>query len=83
MEDKFKMSKNPSYWDSSSVNLETINTKIVKDLGAAINLYEDGQIDRVVLSADYVDRYKDSPEFKTMNRASIYMLQVNGSNHSD
>ena len=34
------MTKNPNYWDAANVKLEKINTKVVKDTGAAINLYE-------------------------------------------
>ncbi len=83
MEDQYTESKNPNYWDASNVKLETINTKIVKDTGAAVNLYEDGQIDRVGLSSDYVDQYKDKPEFKTKGSAVTFMLQVNGGNHAE
>ncbi|MGL4911282.1 MAG: ABC transporter substrate-binding protein [Romboutsia sp.] len=78
MEDQFSMDKNPNYWDASKVKLNTINTKVVKDIGADVNLYEDKQIDRVKLNSDFVDKYKDSKEFKTRESASVFMLQVNG-----
>ena len=78
MEDQFSMDKNPNYWDASNVKLNTINTKVVKDTGAEVNLYEDGQIDRAALTSDFVDKYKDSKEFKTREAATVFMLQVNG-----
>lgn len=81
MEDQYVMSKNSTYWDASNVKLEKINTKVVKDTGAEVNLYEDGQIDRAVLSSDFVDKYKDSKELKTRETATTFMLQINGSNH--
>lgn len=81
MEDQYTMEKNPNYWDAANVKLDKINTKVVKDTGAAISLYEDGQIDRVGLSSDYVDKYKDSEEFKTREAASVFMLQINGGNN--
>lgn len=83
MEDQYSMSKNPNYWDASNVKLETINTKIVKDTGAEVSLYEDGQIDRCNLTSDYVDKYKDSKEFKTREVASVFMLQINGGENDD
>lgn len=82
MEDQYSMTKNPNYWDAANVKLEKINTKVVKDTGAAINLYEAGQIDVVGLSSDYVDKYKDSKEFHTSEDGSVFILQVNGGNNN-
>ena len=81
MEDQYSMTKNPNYWDAANVKLEKINTKIVKDTGADISLYEDGQIDLVGLNSDYVDKYKDSKEFHTREAGSVFILQVNGGNN--
>ncbi len=78
MEDQYTQTKNPNYWDAEKVKLETINTKVVKDTAAAVNLYEDKQIDRVGLSSDFVDKYKSAPEFKTKGSATTFMLQING-----
>ena len=78
LEDIFTMSKNPNYWDARSVKIDKVNTKIVKDANAALNLYESGEIDIVGLSSENVDKYKESPEFKTYLKASTYFFQVNG-----
>ncbi|MEG2245881.1 MAG: ABC transporter substrate-binding protein [Peptostreptococcaceae bacterium] len=78
IEDIFTMSKNPSYWDANSVKIDKVNTKIVKDNNAALNLYETSGIDIVGLSSENVDKYKDSPEFKTTLKASTYFFQING-----
>ena len=78
IEDVYTMSKNPNYWDASSVKIDKVNTKIVKDANAALNLYETGSIDLVGLSSENVDKYKDSPEFKTTLKASTYFFQING-----
>lgn len=75
LEDQYTMSKNPTYWDASAVKLEKINTKIVKDVNAVVNLYESKEIDRINrLSAEHVDKYKDSKEFHTKGMASTYFL---------
>lgn len=79
-EDQFTLTKNPNYWDAANVKLETINTKIVKDVGASVNLYESKEIDRVGLTSDYVDKYKEDPNFKTKKDAATYILQINGGN---
>ena len=78
IEDAFTMRKNNNYWDKDTVKIEKINTKIVKDANAALNLYETGAIDIVGLTSENVDKYKDSPDFKTRKSAATYFLQVNG-----
>ncbi len=78
LEDQHTMSKNPTYWEANVVKLDKINTKIVKDGNAALNLYETGEIDKTGLTSENVDKYKDSPEFKTRNDASTYFFLVNG-----
>ena len=55
-----------------------MNTKIVKDPNAALNLYETGQIDIVQLTSENVDKYKDSSEFKTTLKASVNFVQITG-----
>ena len=81
IEDQYKMSKNPDYWNKDIVKLDTINTKVVKEMGSSVNLYEDGQTDTCLLDSDYVDKYKDSKELHKYTQATTYMLQVNGGNH--
>ena len=61
-EDQYTMEKNPNYWDKGSVKLDTIHVKIAKDDNTALNLYNAGDIDRVALGAEQVDKYKDSKE---------------------
>ena len=78
LQDMYTMSKNPNYWDANSVKIDKVNTKIVKDANAALNLYETGEIDIVGLSSENVDKYKESPEFKTLLKASTYFFQING-----
>ncbi|MFI3210259.1 MAG: ABC transporter substrate-binding protein [Peptostreptococcaceae bacterium] len=78
MEDQYGYTKNENYWDKDSVNLDSINFKIVKDRGTAINLYKSGEIDRVALSSEYVDEFRDSSEIKSYLEAATYILQING-----
>lgn len=80
IEDHYSMTKNPTYWDNSAVKLDEINTKIVKDANSALNLYETDAIDRVGVTSENVDKYKDSKEFKTMKDSSTYFLQINAGN---
>jgi oligopeptide transport system substrate-binding protein len=72
--------KNPNYWDKDNVKLETINVKIVKDSATAVNLYETKKVDRVGLTAEFVDKYKNDKNFHTELDPSIFWLRMNTKN---
>ncbi|WP_347318040.1 peptide ABC transporter substrate-binding protein [Rossellomorea sp. RS05] len=76
-EQSFKLSKNKDYWDADTVKLEEVNFNIVKDTTTAVNLYETNKIDRVGLSAEFVDKYKNDENFKTRGEASVFFLRLN------
>ncbi|MFD1735485.1 peptide ABC transporter substrate-binding protein [Bacillus salitolerans] len=80
-EDGWVLKKNFSYWDAATVKLETINVKVVKDPATAVSLYETNQIDRVGLTAEFVDKYKTSPEFKSFGEPSLAYLKMNQKGH--
>lgn len=71
----WKLVKNESYWDAENVKLNTINVKVVKDPATAVSLYETGQVDRVGLSAEFVDKYKADPNFKTYGEPTLFYFK--------
>lgn len=76
-EEGWKMKKNEQYWDKKTVKLEEINVNVVKEVSTRVNLYESGQIDRAVLAAEYVDKFKSSPDFITEKTPSVFFLRLN------
>lgn len=79
-EQSIKLVKNPNYWDKDKVKLKEVNINIVKDVSAAVNLYESNQIDKVDLSSEFVDKYKKSKELKTKLDFRSYFLRMNEKN---
>lgn len=77
LEDQYTMTKNEKYWDKDVVKLQTVNTKIVKDGSTGINLYEAGEVDSIDLGAEEVDKFKDSPEFKSAKNATTFFILMN------
>ncbi|PWK11576.1 peptide ABC transporter substrate-binding protein [Tumebacillus permanentifrigoris] len=71
------LEKNDNYWNKASVKLEKANYQVVKDSGALENLYQAGQLDRIGLVRDQVDRYKDSKEFGTVPELTNGYIQYN------
>ena len=73
-EDKIMMVRNDKYWDKKNVKLDRVNYKILKDQQAGASLYETGSVDSTGISAEQVDKYKDSPAlFKKLNASTFYL----------
>ncbi|KZN98204.1 peptide ABC transporter substrate-binding protein [Bacillus badius] len=72
--------KNPDYWDADAVKLEKINVKVVKDVATRVNLYNTGQIDSTDLTSEFVDQYKDSPEYSTLLKPEVFFIRMNQKN---
>ncbi|MGA4466509.1 peptide ABC transporter substrate-binding protein [Bacillus bombysepticus] len=79
-EQSFQLQKNPTYWDAKTVRLDEIHFDIVKDKATEVNLYESGQIDRVGLTGEFIDKYKGSKEFKQREEVAVQFLRLNQKN---
>lgn len=64
------------------MKLEEINVNIVKETSTGVNLYDSDQADRVILSSEFVDKYKKNKpdEFKTKLDPRMYFLRFNQKN---
>ncbi len=69
--------KNDQYWDKQAVNVDKIEMNVVKDTSTAVNLYKKGQLDRIDLTGDYVNEYKDSEEYHTFLTGATSYLKMN------
>ncbi|PGZ07042.1 peptide ABC transporter substrate-binding protein [Bacillus cereus] len=79
-EQSFQFKKNPSYWDNKTVKLEEINFNISKNTSTDVNLYETNAIDRAVLTSEFVDKFRQNPEFETRKEAGVAYLRFNQNN---
>jgi oligopeptide transport system substrate-binding protein len=59
------LTKNKGYWDKANVDIETVEGRIVKELDTRVNLYESGELDLASIEGEYINEYRDSPEFLT------------------
>ncbi|MFQ3543888.1 peptide ABC transporter substrate-binding protein [Halobacillus rhizosphaerae] len=71
------LEKNEDYWDAENVKLKKINVKVVKDTATGVNLYETGQVDRTNLSAEFVDQYRSSDDYKIKEEPTLFYLKIN------
>ncbi|EJS55393.1 peptide ABC transporter substrate-binding protein [Bacillus nitratireducens] len=79
-EQEFQLKKNDTYWDEKKVKLDEINFQIVKDTMTVVNLYEAGDLDRVPINSQFVDKYKGSKELHMSSDPGIAMLRFNEKN---
>ncbi|WP_305927354.1 peptide ABC transporter substrate-binding protein [Bacillus mycoides] len=79
-EQEFQLKKNDTYWDKKKVKLEEINFQIVKDTMTAVNLYEAGDLDRVPINSQFVDKYKGNKQLHMSSDPGIAMLRFNEKN---
>ncbi|PFN19341.1 peptide ABC transporter substrate-binding protein [Bacillus cereus] len=81
-EQEFQLKKNDTYWDQKKVKLDEINFHIVKDTMTAVNLYEAGDLDRVPINSQVVDKYKENKELHMSSDPGIAMLRFNEKNNA-
>jgi oligopeptide transport system substrate-binding protein len=69
--------KNPDYWDAKNITIDKVVTKVVKDVTTRLNLYLTDKIQAVGLTEEYVDKYKDNPEFQTIPGNCVFYMKLN------
>ena len=71
------MNKNEDYWDAETVELDTVNIDVIKETSTALNLYDTGSIDRMILSGEYVQTQQGNPDLKTQPTSTVAYLKFN------
>jgi oligopeptide transport system substrate-binding protein len=71
------MVKNADYWDKDNVDIEQVEGKIVKEVDTAVNLHESGDLDITEITAEFVNEYKDSPDFQQATEFASFYLAFN------
>lgn len=75
--EKWKLVKNPDYWDAENVKMEELNFQVLKEAQTEVDLYDKGKMDRVAVSAELVDQYRSNPDYDTSPTASLFYLKFN------
>ncbi|ALX49785.1 peptide ABC transporter substrate-binding protein [Lentibacillus amyloliquefaciens] len=73
----WELQKNEDYWDAETVQLDKMTFEVVKDPQTAVDLYEQGEIDRAGLSSDLVDQYQSHEDYQVFPEASLFYLKMN------
>lgn len=69
--------KNETYWDKESVNVDEIHVNVVKDTATAVSLYQEGKLDRVNLTGEFVDKYRSNDDYHTFLTGATSYIKMN------
>lgn len=69
--------KNPNYWDSENVSLETVNISLIIDSNTVASMYTVGDLDFMELGSDYIPMYQDDPGFDTRSQVRVSFIEFN------
>ncbi len=69
--------KRDDYWDADNVDIQRAEGKIVKEVDTAVNLHEQGELDITEITQEYVDEYRDSPDFQQATEFATFYLAFN------
>ncbi|WP_053220363.1 peptide ABC transporter substrate-binding protein [Virgibacillus senegalensis] len=78
--EQWTLKKNPDYWDADTVQLEEINVSVVKETSTAVNLYDTGEVDRAGLTAEFVEQYAGTEDYRTLPEPTLFYLKMNQAN---
>lgn len=73
----WKYEKNLDYWDHENVTMDTIGVEVIKEAGTALNLFDSGQIDDIIVSGEQAQQLKNSDEFIAQLQSNTMWLQFN------
>lgn len=69
--------KNPEYWDAENVALDLINVSVIKEPSTALNLFNDGQADDVILSGELAQQNANNPAYYSATEARTSYIEFN------
>ncbi|MGO3732051.1 MAG: peptide ABC transporter substrate-binding protein [Vagococcus sp.] len=74
---EWKFLKNKDYWDAKNVKIDEVQATVVKEASTALNLYEDGQLDDVIITGELAQQYKEDPNFVGEQDGRVVYLDMN------
>lgn len=74
--------KNDNYWDADVVKIPGVTYRVIEqyDPATGVALFNDGAIDRVGLSGEFVEQFKDDPRTFSFTEASTFYFMINVGN---
>lgn len=69
--------KSEDYWDAENVAIPRVETRIVKEIDTAVNLFEAGDLDITEITQEFVNEYEGQPEFNQATELTCFYMVFN------
>lgn len=69
--------KSKDYWDADNVSIPKVESKIVKEIDTAVNLFESGDLDITEITQEFVNEYQGKPEFNQATELTCFYMVFN------
>lgn len=69
--------KNDQYWDADTVKLDEVRTIVVKEAPTSYNLFQDGQVDDIILTGELAQQAANDPQLVIQKEASTQYIELN------
>lgn len=76
----YKLTKNPDYYDAESVTCVEVDYTLLTDEQQKILAYQNGDLDIVQLTGDYISMYKDDPAIYQNGYPGLFFIAFNTEN---
>ena len=76
-EQNLNLVKNEDYWDAKNVKLPSITGQVISEENTWIQMYESGELDIAVIGPNFLEQYKDQPEYQALPQATTWYLMFN------
>ncbi|EOI07011.1 hypothetical protein UAY_00353 [Enterococcus moraviensis ATCC BAA-383] len=74
---KWSYVKNDHYWDQENVTMNKINFDVVKEDATALNLFQDGQTDDIVVTGELAQQMVEDPAFFSQEMSNATYVEYN------
>ena len=72
--------KNPDFWQADLYHYDQVEVRIVPEMNARVELFEQGLLDSFTPDANTIDAYIDDPRVATYMDLTVYHIDVNCKN---
>ncbi len=69
--------KNLEYWEPTTTNVDKIAVQVVKETDLGAKLYENGELDRAVLSGEFSQQYQQDSAYTSSLDSWVHYLSLN------
>lgn len=72
--------KNPDHWLSDLFNYDRVEVRIIPEMNARVELWEQGMLDDLVPDANTIETYIDDPRMISYPSTAVYHIDINCKN---